>query len=134
MNTDDDKWNINRSPTKWDHIYGSIFSIIIFIKITLLLYGFTLGIFEKDATENAWISFLVTVILFIGSGVLMFRVVFGRRRKPSIKAIKITGYIIAAMSVLLITLAIMGKGPALYLASLGFTGLAGSSVIIKRSS
>jgi hypothetical protein len=72
------------------------------------------------------------VLLFVGSGYLLFRVAFGKRRKLSGKTITGTGYVIGAMSCLMLVLSVLGLGNAAYLASIGFTGLAGSVVVIRQ--
>jgi peptidoglycan/LPS O-acetylase OafA/YrhL len=132
MSTDNEKWNLDRAPTKWEHIYASIFSMLIFVIMSLLLYTSFFMALEKGDDENAWATFVVVVLLFIGSGYLLLRVVFGKRRKPSGRAILITGYVIGATSCLLLALSVLGLSNNFYITGIGFTGLAGSSLIIRQ--
>ena len=132
MSTEDNKWNLDRPPTKWERIYGSVFSILIFILMSLFLYASSLSIIEKEITNTTLVTFLVAVLLFIGSGYLLVRVVFGKRKKPSAKAIIITGYVLGASSCMLLVASVFGLSNTPFLAATGFSGLVGSSLIISQ--
>lgn len=129
---EDDKWNLERPPTKWERIYGAAFSILIFVLMSLFLFASSSRLLEEEANRSSWTTFSVAVLLFVGSGYLLFRVVFGKRRKLTSKTITVTGYAIGAMSCLMLVLSVLGLGNAAYLASIGFTGLAGSVVVIRQ--
>lgn len=132
MSFEDKKWNIDRVPTKWERIYGSAFSLLIFLLMGLFLYVSSLAL-VRDATKNKpWSLFVVAILLFAGSSYLMSRVVFSKRRKPTPRAIVFTGYIIGGVSCALLVMSILGLGNTPYLASTGLTGLAGSFVIINQ--
>jgi len=133
MSTEEDKWNLDRFPTKWERIYGSVFSILIFALMSIFLYASSLNLISsKEVTNNILVTFSVAALLFVGSGYLLLRVVFGKRRKPSAREIIITGYVIGTVSGILLVVSILGLGNTPYLAAVGFTGLAGSSLIINQ--
>jgi hypothetical protein len=133
MSTEDDKWNIDRLPTKWERMYGSVFSVLIFVLMTVFLYASSLTLVSsEEITTNILVTFVVSALLFSGSGYLVLRVVFSKRRKPSARAIIITGYVIGVASCILLVLSILGFGNTPYLAGVGFAGLAGSSLIISK--
>lgn len=132
MSTDEDKWNLDRLPTKWERIYGSAFSILIFVLMSIFLYASSLSLIESKPSNNVLATFLVALLLFIGSGYLLISVVFGKRKKPSATAIIVTGYVLGAASCMLLVVSVLGLGNTPYLAAIGFTGLAGSTLIIKQ--
>ena len=132
MSTEEDKWNLDRLPTKWERIYGSIFAILIFVLMSFFLYVSSLMLIEKSYTNNILATFSVAALLFIGSCYLLVRVVFRKSRKPSLKTILITGYVIGVAISLLLVVSLFGFENSIYLAGIGFTGLAGSSLIIKN--
>jgi divalent metal cation (Fe/Co/Zn/Cd) transporter len=133
MSEEDDKWNMNRIPTRWERIYGSFFSIIIFVLMTLFLYAsFLRFIKSEEVSKNSLITLCVAVLLFAGSGYLLLRVALGKRRKPSARAIITTGYVLGATSCMLLILPVFGLGNTPYLLSTGFIGLAGSASIISQ--
>lgn len=133
MSTENDKWNLDRVPSKGERIYGSLFSLLIFMLMCLFLYVSSLRLIEsKENSNNILVTFCVAALLFLGSGYLLFRVAFGKRRKPSARAIIITGYVLAAASCMLLILSVFGLGGTPFLAGAGFMGLAGSSLIISR--
>mgnify|MGYP000139951801 CR=1 FL=1 len=132
MNTKHDKWNLDRLPTKWERIYGSVFAILIFLVMSLFLYASSISLINKEATEESWVTFAVAALLFIGSSFLLVRVVFGKRSKPSARAIIFTGYVIGAMCGFFLVVSVLGLGNSSYLAGVGLTGLAGSLLIIKQ--
>lgn len=133
MSTEDDKWNLDRLPTKWERIYGSIFSALIFVLMAVFLYASTIPLLSSEgATTNVLVSFVVSLLLFSGSGYLLLRVAFGKRSKPSPRAIIISGYVIGVASGILLAVSLFGLGNTPYLAGVGLTGLAGSSLIINQ--
>jgi len=134
MKFEDDNWNLNRAPTKWEHIFGSVFSILIFLVMGLFLYAISLALMDDDVLNRLWGTFIIAILLFTGSGYFMLRVIFCKCRNLNLspQAIVLTGYIIGGISCALLALSILGLGNTPYLASFGLTGLAGSSVIIHQ--
>ena len=132
MSTEDNKWDLDRLPTKWERIYGSTFSILVFVLMSLYLYASYLSLVEGEITNSILFNFLIAVLLFAGSGYLLVRVAFGKRRRPSAKAIVITGYVIGVTSCLLLALSVLGVGDSPYLTRFGLNGLAGSILVIKQ--
>ena len=132
MSFEERKWNLDRVPTKWERIYGSALSILIFLLMGVFLYASCFPLMVDGTGNKPWGSFIVAMLLFVASGYLMLRVVLSKRRKPSPRAIVITGYIVGGMGCALLVMSVLGLGNTLYLASVGLTGLAGSIVIINQ--
>jgi cation transport ATPase len=134
MNAENDKWNLNRPPTKWEHFYGSALSVLILLIMAVLLYASSIMLLSSnEITIDILVAFAVSALLFIGSGYLLLRVMFSKHRKPNDRAIIITGYVIGVASSLLLVLSVFGVGNVLFQISAGLTGLAGSTQIINRS-
>lgn len=133
MSIEDDKWNLNREPTRRERVFGSIFAIVIFIAMSAFLYLSASYLLATDETTNqALLAFAVANLFFIGSAYLLWRVTFTRRQKASSFAITTTGYLIGCGSCFLLVLAAVGLGNTPYLASVGLTGVAGSALIIYQ--
>jgi divalent metal cation (Fe/Co/Zn/Cd) transporter len=132
MSREEKKWDMQRMPTKGEHLFGVILSVLIFVLMTLFLYASVLSVMEKQVAKNGWVTLVVAGLLFIGSGYLLFRVVFSRRSKLGSRAILIAGYVVGAVSCLLLALTALGLSDNFYLAAGGFSGLAGSLAVIKQ--
>lgn len=128
------KWDMDRKPTFWERIYGSALSLVIFIVAAVFTFAATISLWKSEELSPERIAvFAVTVGLFLGSGVLLSRMMFGVARKPSPLVIHITGYIIIGISVVALILTVAGFGNAFYLIGVGLTGIAGGATIVGQA-
>lgn len=128
------KWDMDRKPTLWERVYGSAFSLVIFIVAAGFTYAASIPFWKsKEAALGGVAVFAVSVVFLLGSGVLLSRVVFGVARKPSSLATLITGYIIIGMSVVALVLSVAGFGNSFYLVGVGVTGIAGGISLVSQA-
>jgi hypothetical protein len=128
-----EKWNLDREPTKWERIYGSFFSLLVFVLTsTFLYYSSSQLIVGEGVSKQALLIFVVANLFFVGSTYLLWRVAFTRRQKPSQFAIATIGYVIGGLSCIFLVLVAVGLGNTPYLASIALTGLSGSAVILSK--
>ncbi|MDQ2078545.1 hypothetical protein [Marinimicrobium sp. ABcell2] len=128
------KWGMDRKPTLWERVYGSAFSLVIFIVAAAFTYAASIPFWKsKEVPPGSIAVFAVAVVFLLGSGVLFSRAMFGVARKPSSLAILITGYIIIGMSVVALVLSVAGFGNSFYLVGVGLTGIAGGISIVSQS-
>lgn len=138
MNFNDQKWNLNREPTKIEKYSGIFFSIFICVILGYISY---IGIFHvlqetEEPKQNEIVFYSITTALFLLTAWILYRIVFGKAKKPSPKAILIAASIMCIGSIDILLAGFMGVGSKnsvqLYSAAVGFTGVAWSIYTIKR--
>lgn len=126
------KWDLDRKPTKRERIAGSIFSFLILLFASLILFVNVSMFLESEASFT---STIIVSLMFLGSLVLFARISFGKRKKPSPKAIRFAGHILFGLSCSMFLLPFFSTdNPAhiFYALGAGCTGIAGSKLIINQ--
>ena len=137
MSSKDDKWDLNRRPNRWERVYGSVLSFVVFlIMLAFLGYSISYLMTTEEVSNQGAVIFVLASLCFIASTYLCWRVMFTKAQKPSPLIVMIAGFIIFGLSCTCLLLAVFvlgaSQGQNIIIMSIGLIGLAGSITIITK--
>lgn len=132
--TKESKWDINRVPTKGEKILGVVLTGLIFVFFTIALVVVIHLHLRDESPIDSWVSLFVSLALFFGSLFLFYRAAFSKRQKPSMRAIRITAYVILSLccAMIVIPFVVGFTTQGVYILSIGIFGAAGSKVLLSQ--
>lgn len=128
------KWGLDREPSTIEKVIAGVGAMVILIVALVFLSVMSAMLLSG---KSVLLAFCVALLLFLGSLVLLVRVLIGQARKPSKGAIKRTGYVLLSLSFLMLAIPLFGTedlAGSVYAVSVGLTGIAGSTLIIRQAS
>ncbi len=132
--TEESKWGLNRVPTQGEKILGIVLSGIILVFFTIVLVVVIQLHLREESPIDSWISLFACLAFFFGSVFLFFRVVFSKRQEPSMRAIRITAYVILSLCCAMIAIPfVVGfTTQGFYILAIGILGVGGSKVLLSH--
>ncbi len=130
----DNKWDIERVPSKKEKVLGIVLSAVILIFFSLVLFVSGSIYLDEEYPVKSLTSVFVSLVLFFGSLILFIRIAFGKGEKPTKKAIRNTGYVLFSMSCAMIASSFFVglSTQTFYMIGIGIVGISGSQILLSR--
>lgn len=134
----EEKWNLDRKPTKRERIFGSVLSAVILVFVSTVFYFYARYFFESGRFSMPILSgFIVGCLVCLGTAVLLYRVAFSKPRKLSRNERLRVGYFFVAFAVVMFLIAFFvdtsDLQARLKALGIGCTGLAGGLTVLQKA-
>jgi len=126
-------WDLNRLPTKLERTIGIFVAAFLFLLASALLSFVTYHLYLAGKLDGdaGWL-FSISLLLFLVTAVLLWRIVLTKPSKPSGTAISVTGYVFLGSGVALLVLCAINGTSSARAIWVGFITVVGGVALVKN--
>lgn len=128
------KYSIDRVPTKKERIVGVVLSAIIVVVMSGLLFGATLMLISpSEGHGNALVPFVVVLLLFTASVFLFYRVAFTKKSRPRKASMFVVGVLLIVLGSIMIIAFALGANLSHYVTGSSLAVIIAGVTILSES-